>query len=550
MRERAGQRRDAAQPRGAHQRRGVVADDAPAGIAVGRDRGAVAHFQHARLARHGAGQQQRQQRRVVGRIAHLEVIGQQLALVVQRGGHVHELARALGFPLVFLVAHQLHPHRRADGGRQQRGVGADVVGAVAAVAAGGLHADDLDAVLAQLEQAVQVGAQHVRVLGAGPDREAAVAMVGHRAGRPDGRVHLVGPDVGAAQAHGGGGTGGLDVAFLQQQPAAGGVGADGAGQVVQHGRGRHRFPAHLERAHGGFGLFLAIRHHADEIALHHHLDAARQVRDGIAVDVDQAAADEVAGVAAGVRRAHHAAVAHAGHAHVVHEAQFAGGLGRNVDARDGAADHGVVAGRLEPHLGIIGGQLQPGVLALHQLTVVQGAFVARIGGTHDAVAQAQRVRRHAPLSRGPRQQVLARLGGGAAQRGGRDLDAGAGDGGPLVGGGVGVAQHHFQSRHRHVQFLGHDLRQRGADAGAQVDVTVEGQRAPAARRGLIGQHRHEDFGRVLHVIRDHARLPGRRTRRRGRGAHDQQRAGVGQQRVVQRAGMGQVHGRRRSGRIG
>lgn len=410
-----------------------MADDAAAGIAIRRHRGAVAHFQHARLAGHAAGQQQRQQRRVVGRIAHLEVVGQQPALGVQRRAHVHQLARALGLPLVFLVAHQLHPHRRADGGRQQRGVGADVVGAVAAITAGGFHADDVDAVLAQLEQAVQVCAQHVRILGAGPDREAAIAMIRHRARRPDRRVHLVGPDVGAAQVHRCAGTGGVDVAFLQQQAAARRVGADGAGQVVERRRRRHRLPADLERAHGGFGLLLAVRHHADEIALHHDLDAPGQVRDRTGVDIEQAAADEVAGIAAGMRRAHHAAVAHAGHAHVVHEAQFAGGLGGNVDARDGAADQGVVARRLEPHLGIIGGQFQPGVLALDQLTVAQGAFVALIGGAHDAVAQAQRVRRHAPLPRGPRQQLLARLGRGAAQGRGRNLDAGAGDGGALVG---------------------------------------------------------------------------------------------------------------------
>src|SRR5256885_10764574 len=43
-------------------------------------------------------------------------------------------------PLVFLLARELHAHGRTHGHGQQGGVGADIVGAVAAVAAGRLQA--------------------------------------------------------------------------------------------------------------------------------------------------------------------------------------------------------------------------------------------------------------------------------------------------------------------------------------------------------------------------------------------------------------------------
>ncbi|MNV44904.1 hypothetical protein D3C71_1366820 [compost metagenome] len=200
---------------------------------------------------------------------------------------------------------------------------------------------------AQVQQPVQIGAQHVRVLRAGPHGEPAVSKVGHGARRAYGRMHLVGPDVAAAQVRGGLRAGGIHIAFFDQGPCLGGVGADGGGQIVELGCGRYGLPAHLQRTHGGNGLFFTVGHHANEVALHHYLHVAGQMRDGLAVHVDQAMADEAAGVAPRMRRAHHAAVAHAGHAHVMHEAQFAGGFGGDVHARHALADDAVFAGGLQ-----------------------------------------------------------------------------------------------------------------------------------------------------------------------------------------------------------
>ncbi|CPJ84751.1 Uncharacterised protein [Bordetella pertussis] len=199
VRERIGQGRYAAQPGRAHDGGGIVAHHAQPVVAIRRHGRTVAHLQRTRLGGERPGQQQGQQGRVIGRIAGGEIVGGQAALRVDRATDFHQLRRALGLPGVLLLAAELHPHRPSHRARQQRGVGADIVGAIAAIAAGRLHADDLDARLAQAEQAVQVDAQHMGILRARPDRQAIGAVVGQPAGRADRSVHLVRPYIGAAQ---------------------------------------------------------------------------------------------------------------------------------------------------------------------------------------------------------------------------------------------------------------------------------------------------------------------------------------------------------------
>ncbi|MCY1229740.1 hypothetical protein D9M72_421180 [compost metagenome] len=181
MRKRIGRRRYPAQPGRAHDRGRVVATDAARAIRVRWHGGAIAHLQRARRVGHGTGQHQRQRRRIIGRIAAGEVVAKQRAVRPQRGADVHQLGRALGFPQVFLLARELHAHGPPDRARQQCRVGAYIVGAVAPVAAGSLHAHDLDAVFAEPAQLCQIDAQHMRVLRAGPHRQAIVMPVGHGA---------------------------------------------------------------------------------------------------------------------------------------------------------------------------------------------------------------------------------------------------------------------------------------------------------------------------------------------------------------------------------
>src|ERR1700687_284714 len=84
---------------------------------------------------------------------------------------------------------------------------------------------------------------------------------------------------------------------------------------------------------------------------------------------------------------------------------------------------------------------------------------------------------------------MPRLCGGVAQGYGRDLDGFAGDGRALIGDARGVAEHDDDTRKGHVEFLGDDLSERGANARAEIDMAVEGRDRTAGRdldKGLEG----------------------------------------------------------------
>ena len=82
--------------------------------------------------------------------------------------------------------------------------------------------------------------------------------------------------------------------------------------------------------------------------------------------------------------------------------------------------------------------------------------------------------RQLQLLRRARQQEMPRLRRRLAQRHRGDLDGFAGDGRALVGHARGIAEHHDDARKGHVEFFGDDLAERGADAGAEIDMAVEG----------------------------------------------------------------------------
>lgn len=81
---------------------------------------------------------------------------------------------------------------------------------------------------------------------------------------------------------------------------------------------------------------------------------------------------------------------------------------------------------------------------------------------------------HREMASGLTQEEAPGFGGGLAQRHGADLDAGAGDGRPLVRCATGVAEDHLDLLERDVQLFGDNLRQCRADAGTKVDVAAEG----------------------------------------------------------------------------
>lgn len=539
MGEDIGQRGNPAHPRGADDRRGVLADDAHLWEAVLRDRRAVAHLLDVGTVGDGAGEQQREGAGVVRGVAGFQFVGGHFAFAVEATADLHQLRGALGFPAGFLFAHQLHPHRAPDRLGEQGGIGGHVVGAVASVATRGLHAVDLYLLRRASQQQGDVLAQVMGVLAAGPDLGALGVDHRHRAGRADGGMQVIGPDivdieraVERAQAA-------VDAGIVAQHAILLGVGQERFTQDVrpQVGQRVPGFPLDLELAHGVDGLLLALGDYADKVTDHHQFDDARQVRDGRRVHRDQCVAQWRAGVGAGVGRAYHAAVEHAVQAQVVDIGQLAGDLGRDVHARGGLADITTGADRLEFDARVQG-QVQ--VLPAGQFGVAQASCRASADVDLSAL-DPQPGNRLVEDFRRAFQQPLAQLGGGLAQGQGADLEGRAGDGRALVRGSGGVAEDHPHLFEIDIQFVGDDLCQRGAYPGAEIDMTAE--------RGDVAVGVQGD--KTVDVVRRRVRWQCARVKNLGCGQQGfgQQGADHDQAAGLEQAATGQrqvVHGRPRS----
>ena len=521
VRERIRQRRHAAQPRRPHDRRHVVDLHAQVLVRIRRARGAVAHLVGMRDRLDGAREQQRERRRAVRGVRSLEVVGGDATVGPQPAVDLHQLRRALRLPRMLLLARQLHAHRRADCAGQQRCIGGHVVGAVAAIAAGGFHAHHVDLQFVQRHELCEIGTQHVRTLRAGPDAQcdavgSRIDPRRHRARRPDRRMHLIRPHIGAAHRLRGLAHRAVDIAFVDQHALRRRVVAQRLRHVRQVGHAGPRLPRHAQLAHGLLGMFLALGDHADEVAQHHHGAQSGDVRDGRFVDRRQRVADEVAVVRTCVRRSHDAPMQHAGHAHVVDENEFARELGRYVDARLRRTDQPVIGSWFGGGERI---ELQHGALPGDQRADGDAA-IRRVADRHHAVIDAQPSRRHAEFNRSPRQQPVPRLRRRRAQGHRMHLNRRARDGAALIGRARRIAQHHVHRVERHVEFFGGDLRECGADAGAEIDMAV--QRGHAA----VVPHGKQDFVALGRVARHGDRLSAyRRGRWRRRSCDDEHAIG-------------------------
>ena len=182
----------------------------------------------------------------------------------------------------------------------------------------------------------------MRALAAGPDLQPVALPIGQGARGPDGRVHLVGPDIVTVECLRSAGQGSIDITIVHQRAPGRGVVAQSLGQIVHGRQTRPGFPAHTQFAQRLLGVLFALSNNADKVTDHQQLADAGNVGNRGFVHRLQRVADEVAMIGAGVRRTHHTTVQHAGHAHVVHKHQLASGLGRYVHARRTGADHAVI----------------------------------------------------------------------------------------------------------------------------------------------------------------------------------------------------------------
>ncbi len=229
------------------------------------------------------------------------------------------------------------------------------------------------------------------------------------------------------------------------------------------------------------------------------------------VDRLQRVADEVAVVGAGVRRPHDAAVQHAVDAHVVDEDRVAARLRRQVDARHRTADEAMVRDvldrrrRIEDELDASAGDERP-------------EADRAIAGDADAVAHDDVVDRHVEHRRRAADEPRARLRGRAAQRRRVDLDRRARDRRALVRRERRVAHHERHGVHRDVELVGDDLRQRGPQPGAEIDMTVQRDDA------IVVEDAQQDLDAFGRIGRHDRRLAVRGVRRRRGGADDDERA--------------------------
>jgi hypothetical protein len=120
-------------------------------------------------------------------------------------------------------------------------------------------------------------------------------------------------------------------------------------------------------------------------------------------------ADEITGVDPGIRGPNHPAVKHAAHADVVNEDGFAGGLGRNVDARDRLPDNAVAIGRLD--LNILG-EFQANVVLADHFAITDAAVMP----ADQAILDHEVTSRNLEPLGCPCQQEMPCLGGGLAKR--------------------------------------------------------------------------------------------------------------------------------------
>ena len=332
-------------------------------------------------------------------------------------------------------------------------------------------------------------------------------------------MHLVWPKVAALQHRRRASQRARHVAAVQQHARRGRMGAQGRLGLVEIGQGGCGAPGDAELLGGLGGMFLPLGHHADEVSDHHGGDQSRHGRHRGFVHRQQAVADERPGVLPGIRRPHHPAVQHARHPHIVHIAELAGGLGRQVGARHVLAHDAVGCGGF--HHGVL---RQPQVDALPGYQLAIADMLVAVPGAHGAVLHHQRVRwRSQPLRRTGDQSMPRRC-RRQTQRHCGDLDGFAGKSGALVGRLPGMAEHHGHPLEGHVQLFRHDLRQRGADAGAEVDMAAESGdgaiRVHCDEHLAAAQHQQHaaggeqlgaaEFGRHRHAAWPQARCTARR----------------------------------------
>src|ERR1019366_2848826 len=413
------------------------------------------------------------------------LVGDHLAGGIEPDAAAVDGSGSLRVPRQRFMAHVLPPHRPAEMLRQQRGLGGGVALAVAGVAAGAEHPDRPHLLARQPQELGDAVGAIVRLLGAGPYGGAAVAHIGDRAGGPHagmrlGRIFVFAFDDAhrllEAILH-------RAVVALGREPDDAGIGgtgddrrlADVIVELVVAGEVRLRpRPGHLQGLRRLDGVPFLLGHRGQEVLDPDHL-GARNIADRLFVDRDRHRARDGG--------ADHAGMQHAGQPDIAALLQRAEHLAGHVAARHRLADDLELGWLLERRLYLDGellGHAVPGdgriqIAAADEFGVSDA--LARIGarvGTrmHHAVRHREIGRRYVQSLARHLDQQAARLRGGPPHDEAALPQPVAGGGAAHVDGQGAVAHDDAHALPWHVDLFGYELRNRGFQALAAVDLAV------------------------------------------------------------------------------
>ena len=212
-------------------------------------------------------------------------------------------------------------------------------------------------------------------------------------------------------------------------------------------------------------LLFALGDEADEIAVMHHRNHAGQLAHCLGVKRGELRAVR--------RRTHNASEQHAGQFEVLHEARRAGDFVRDVEPRGIGADDGVARGGLGLDSG---GRFAAQQLRVRQLPV--GDLADTVEAADYSVLDGELVERDVEPLRCFLQQQVTRFGACISDCAAAVVDRAAAGGVAFVRRQRGVACHHAHARQCNIEFLGCDLRHRGDDTLANLDLAGVNRHAP------------------------------------------------------------------------
>jgi len=397
------------------------------------------------------------------------VQGHEVALRIEPTTQLEGECRALGVPGGFLLAHPLHAHGPPDLLRQKRRLEPRIVSGRTAVALRTVHPEHAHAVARHLQELRNAVPHPVRLHVVGVDRQLIVRRIGHRMGRTDRDVPLERNVVFGLDDH----------RRIRQRRVRipDHIGLSGScrrraahvAEEILRARKRRScrlLPVDLQLTSRLDRLLFPFADDGNVVAFADHLDEAGDAEDGGLVDAHQLRPCHW--------RLHVARVHHAGKLDVHGPLQRTIHLGGNVVALRRRADdlhrlYVLHLRRAGGRIGVVAGQPDVEASPANQFAV--GDPLRRVGRDgDDALADDELGGRHAEVHGCQIEQDAPGFGRHAAHRPSVRLQRIRSTGAALIDRHVGIAHDEGRLVVCDVQFIGHDLAERGPCPLPQVGL--------------------------------------------------------------------------------